>query len=173
MGRTLSQAVEQFLILNERFVRTGLLGEEYERWNELSRTLDAALRMPAPRRGVPRRHARAPLRLPVRLATSAGIVEGHTVDVAAGGLGVAVPRLIAGGDELEATLELPPRLGQVDFWAAVRWSAPADLTGWWRGGVTFASLGVTEREFISACVLGNEAPRLLAAEVAPPARGQG
>jgi hypothetical protein len=173
MATTLSQAVERFLVLNDRFVRSGLDGEDYEQWNVLSRTFDAALRDAAPRQGAPRRHARAPLRLPVRLATPVGNVEGHTVDVAAGGCGIEVPRPIADGAELEVTLELPSRPGQVGFWAAVCWAAPADTKGWWRAGVTFASRCVTAREIISAHVLANQAPRLLAQETGAPAREQG
>jgi Tfp pilus assembly protein PilZ len=166
MAASITQAVEEFLVLNQRYAACGLDDDTHVLWSSLARRLEGAL-VTHQCRGFekgPRRHnARAPLHLRVRFSVPSDVGSAETLDLSAGGCALQVGRELERGSEVEIVVTLPQQLGSLTLAGWISWCAPARQPGQWRLGVTFAAPTQRERDLLAATVLGATLPRFLAA----------
>jgi hypothetical protein len=166
MAASITQAVEEFLVLNQRYAACGLDEDTHVLWSSLARRLEGALVThqcrgfeQAPRR----QHARAPLHLDVRFTVPADAGQGQTLDLSCGGCSLQAARELERGSEVEIVVTLPHQLGALTLAGWVSWCTPTRTRGQWRVGLTFAAPTQRERDLLSASVLGATLPRFLAA----------
>jgi hypothetical protein len=166
MAASITQAVEEFLVLNQRYAACGLDDDTHVLWSSLAKRLEGAL-VTHQCRGfeqAPRRHhARAPLRLTVRFSVPGDVGTAETLDLSSGGCSLQVGRELERGSEVEIVVTLPQQLGTLMLSGWVSWCAPARAPGQWRSGLTFAAPTQRERDLLAATVLGATLPRFLAA----------
>ena len=166
MAASITQAVEEFLVLNQRYSACGLDEDTHVLWSSLARRLEGALVTHQARgfeRGPRRQHARAPLRLSARFTVPADGGQAETLDLSSGGCSLQVERELERGSEVEIVMTLPHQLGALTLSGWVSWCAPARASGKWRAGLTFAAPTQRERDLLAASVLGATLPRFLAA----------
>jgi hypothetical protein len=166
MAASITQAVEEFLVLNQRYEACGLDDDTHVLWSSLARRLEGALVTHQCRgfESSPRRqHARAPLRLSVRFTVPAAAGVAETLDLCSGGCSLQLWHELERGSEVEVVITLPQQLGTLTLAGWVSWCTPARTPGHWRAGLTFAAPTQRERDLLAASVLGATLPRFLAA----------
>jgi hypothetical protein len=162
MDTSITEAVEEFLSLNDRFIACGLQDQEHERWSLLANTIDTvALRStaPGPDGITTRNHARARIHLNADFLAPNG-VEARTLDLSPGGCAVEVSRDIRPGSDVALTIGLPAELGPIHLDGWVCWTLAGTQPGRYRIGICFAGLTARERDLLTSCVLGELAPQL-------------
>ena len=166
MGASITQAVEEFLVLNQRYAACGLDEDTHVLWSSLAKRLEGALVTHQSRGhelGPRRQHARAPLQLGVRFTMPADAGDGQTRDLSSGGCSLLVAREFEVGSEVEIAITLPHQLGTLTLSGWVSWCTPMRIGNRWRVGLTFAALTQRERDLLAASVLGATLPKFLAA----------
>jgi hypothetical protein len=166
MAASITQAVEEFLVLNQRYSACGLDEDTHVLWSSLARRLEGALVTHQSRgfeQGPRRQHARAPLRLGARFTVPADGGQAETLDLSSGGCSLQAGRELERGSEVEIVITLPHQLGALTLAGWVSWCAPARAGSTWRAGLTFAAPTQRERDLLAASVLGATLPRFLAA----------
>src|SRR5512143_4118563 len=135
MAASITQAVEEFLVLNQRYAACGLDDDTHVLWSSLAKRLEGALVTHQCRgfeQGPRRQHARAPLHLRVHFTVPAEAGTAETLDLGSGGCSLQLWRELERGGEVEITITLPQQLGTLTLAGWVSWCAPARNPGQWR-----------------------------------------